>query len=169
MSLRESLSAVWKFCLSFRQGEWELSDYPVIIREQKIDLELGHAAPRFKRQRYSARVVNWWVLNGGGDTSQQAIRNLAVQFGQMRTDWQRRGKPLPRPGTKVPIEFTPSERVHAHPELTDDFIRRMLGLDWCFVIRRFEPLVWGFHTNESNDALHANQDQGDLRSGCLRH
>ena len=56
MSLSETFIAVWKFCLSFRKSAWELRDYPVVIREQKTDLDLGYTAPRFEQQRYLARV-----------------------------------------------------------------------------------------------------------------
>jgi len=169
MSLRETLAAAWKFCLSFRRSEWELNDYPVVVREQKTDQ--GYGASRFQQQRYLARVVKWWVLTGGGDTAQQVVRELTVQFDKIKTDWQHRGKPLPRPGTEVPIEFAPSEHVHAHSELTEDFIRRVLGLDWAFVSDGSS--LWDFHTNETNDALHAKiketygVDVSDIESGNL--
>ena len=171
MSLKETLIAAWKFCLSFRRTEWVLSDYPVIVREQKLDLDLGHGAPRFEQQRYLARVVKWWVLTGGGDTAEQAKRNLVEQFERMKAEWQQKGKRLPRPGTEVPIEFALSERVHAHPELNEDFIRRVLGLDWAFVSDGSS--LWDFHTSETNDALHAKikeiygVDVSDIQSGNL--
>jgi hypothetical protein len=171
MSLREALTAAWKFCLSFRKKEWELSDYPVVIRELNTDLDLGSDFRRVKQQRYLARVVKWWVLTGGGDTEQQVIRDLAARFDKMKADWQHQGKPFPRPGTQVPIEFAPSEHVRAHPELTDDFIKRVLGLDWAFVSDGSS--LWDFHTNKSNDALHAKikdtygVDVSDIESGNL--
>ena len=99
------------------------------------------------------------------------MQDLAVRFDEVKADWQRQEKPLPRPGTKVPIEFAPSEHVHAHPELTDDFIRRVLGLDWAFVSDRSS--LWDFHTNETNDAFHAKiketygVDVSDIESGNL--
>jgi hypothetical protein len=35
--------------------------------------------------------------------------------------------------TFVPIEFAPQERVDAYGELKDDFVRRVLNLDWAFI------------------------------------
>ena len=80
MPLKETLAAAWKYCLSFRKTTWELSDYPVVIREQKMDLDLGLDLPRFEQQRYLARVVKWWVLNGGGNTPKEVMQDLAVHF-----------------------------------------------------------------------------------------
>lgn len=66
MRSQEKLYAAWKLCLSFRKGQWELNDYPVVIREQKTDLDVGDQYRGAKLQRYLARIVNWWVLTGGG-------------------------------------------------------------------------------------------------------
>ena len=105
------------------QKQLGLSDYPVVIRQQKTVLNLG-LEPPFKHQRYLARVVNWWVLNGGGNTPKEAIGELDVHFEEMKSNREREGKPLPRPGTRVPIEFAPTEEVDADQDLKDDFIRR---------------------------------------------
>jgi len=121
--LRRKFLAIWKYCLSFRKSNWGLSDYPVVIRQQKTSLNLG-LEPPFKHQRYLARVVNWWVLNGGGNTPKEALGDLAVHFEEMKSNREREGKPLPRPGTRVPIEFAPTEEVDADQDLKDDFIRR---------------------------------------------
>jgi len=78
---------------------------------------------------------------------------------------------MPRPGTEVPIEFAPSDRVHSNSELTDEFIQRVLGLDWAFVSD--QSSLWDFHTNDSNDALNAKireiygVDVSDVESGSL--
>ena len=53
------------------------------------------------------------------------------------------GKKLPRPGTHVEIEFASRDRVDAHAELAEDFIRRVLNLDWAFVSD--ESSLWDFH------------------------
>ena len=169
MSTRENFIAAWKFCLSFRRNQWELGDYPVVIREQIMDQDIS--SPRFKQQRFFARVVNWWVLSGGGDTPQEALQDLAIQFDQMKADWQREGKSLPRPGARVPIKLAPADRLDAHSELRDDFIRRVLGLDWAFVSDGSS--LWDFHSNETNDYLHAKikeiyrVDVSDIESGNL--
>jgi hypothetical protein len=97
--------------------------------------------------------------------------DLRVQFAEMKDTRRRDGKPMPRPGTKVPIEFAPSNRVYAHPDLADDFIRRVLGLDWAFVSD--QSSLWDFHTGEANEILIAKikdlygVDVSDIESGNL--
>jgi hypothetical protein len=154
ISLRPTLLAVWKFCLSFRRSQWGLSDYPVVIREQKIDLDSGS---RLRPQRFLARVAKWWVLTGGGNTPQEAIEDLAVHFEKMKIERQRCGKSMPRPGTAVPIEFAPSDRVRGDAVLIEDFIQRVLGLDWAFISD--ESSLWDFHTEKTNDVLYAKIEQ----------
>ena len=170
MTFRETLAAAWKFSLSFRRNEWELSDYPVVIRQQqKTGLDLEYTPPLFEPQPYLARVLKWWVLTGGGDTPQQAMQDLAMRFDKIKADWRGQGKPLPRPGTEVPIEFAPSEHIHAHPELTEDFIKHVLGLEWAFVSDGSS--LSDFHTKEANDEFHAKimerygVDVSDIESG----
>jgi hypothetical protein len=34
---------------------------------------------------------------------------------------------MPRPGSHVPIEFAPTDRVDADPQLRDEFIQQVLG------------------------------------------
>ncbi len=90
-------------------------------------------------------------MTGLGNTREEAMQELAFQFVRIKGDWHRDGKPWLRPGTRVPIEFAPSGRVYADHELADDFIRRVLGLDWAFVSD--ESSLWDFHTGETNEAL----------------
>jgi hypothetical protein len=49
--------AGWKWCLLFRKRDWQLSDYPVLIRSKEFDPTF--AASRFKQGRYMAYIVNW--------------------------------------------------------------------------------------------------------------
>jgi hypothetical protein len=65
--------ALWKRLLSYRKRDWNLEDYPVIFRTQKIDPE-----PRPKRlqmQPHIAQIVNWWLC-GTGETPAEARANL---------------------------------------------------------------------------------------------
>jgi hypothetical protein len=169
MSAKETLKATWKLCSSFTKRDWDLADYPTVIRKQVSDS--GVSADRQALPPYSARIVNWWVMTGLGNTPEEAMQELAAQFARIKGDRQRDGKSMPRPGTKVPIEFAPSSRVYADPELTDDFIRRVLGLDWAFVSD--ESSLWDFHNGETNDVLIAKirdlygVDVSDIGSGNI--
>jgi len=170
MSAKENLLAAWRFCLSFTKRKWELRNYPVVIRKQETPRR-GPSASERPPLPYAARIVNWWVMTGLGNTPEEAMNELAGQFSQMKDNRHREGKPMPRPGTNVPIEFAPSDGVYAHPDLTDDFIRRVLGLDWAFVSD--QSSLWDFHEGQTNEALIAKikelygVDVSDIESGHL--
>jgi hypothetical protein len=171
MSTKEKLLAVWKFSMSFRKPDWEPADYPVVIREQVVEAGSGSSHSQNVQPRYLARIVNWWVMTGGGETPTQAMADLVDQFRQIKKTRLSEGKGMPRPGTKVPVEFASSDRVSAEPELRDDFIQRILNLEWAFVSD--ESTLWDFHTETSNDALNSKikatygVDVSDLPSGNL--
>ena len=156
--------AAWKFCLSFTKRKWELRDYPVSIREQEVDP--AYSGTRLKQHRYMAFIVNWG-LPGSGDTQAEALRELETAF-----ETAKRNRPLmPRPGTRVPVQFAAQERVSAHPELAEDFVRRVLELEWAWISD--ESSLWDFHWDETNDALYAKieevygVDASDIKSAKL--
>ena len=59
----------------------------------------------------------------------------------------------------------------AHPELAEDFVRRVLGLDWAWISD--ESSLWDFHTSETNELLCTKimqvygVDVSDIESGKL--
>ena len=168
IQFRNQALARWKWLCSFAVRSWELSSYPITIREQQVDDE--HATPRLRPLRFWAYLVNWH-LGGGGDTREEAYENLATNFEHARVEKIQRGERLPRPGAKVPIVFAASDAVDTHPELRDDFIRRVLELDWAFVSD--ESSLWDFHTDANNERLNARVkdiygvDVSDIESGRL--
>lgn len=166
---KENILAWWKWLLSFFTRDWNLSDYPISVREYEIDP--GHIGTRLKQHRYSARIVNWWVVTGLGDTKEEALHDLQKQFSTITAERAKTGKKLPRPGTHVGIEFASTQRVDAHPELAEDFIRRVLNLEWAWISD--ESALWDFHTSDDNSALIARikevygVDVSDIGSGNL--
>lgn len=146
---KENILAGWKYFLSFFKRDWNLSDYPVSVREHEIDPD--YVATRLKQYRYTARIVKWWVIDGGGDTKAEALNNLQKSFSTITAERAKSGKNLPRPGTHVPIEFASTQRVDAHAELAEDFIRRVLNLEWAWISD--ESSLWDFHTSDDNTAL----------------
>jgi predicted RNase H-like HicB family nuclease len=165
------LLGAWKLLLSFTKRRWELSDYPVVIHEQTVERESGGSASRDVPPRYLARIVNWSGIAGFGESPEQAMADLVNSFARLKESWQRDGRPLPRPGTKVHLQFAPSNRVNAHPDLTRDFMHRILGLDWAFVSD--QSSLWHFHGEDTNDVFNAKirevygVDVSDLKSGNL--
>lgn len=148
-----------------------MADYPVVVREQKFERDSEPSLSRDIQQRYAARIVNWWLMTGTGDTPEAAMNELRDLFGRIKDARQRDSKAVPRPGTKVPIELASSKLVDSHPELTNEFIHRVLGLDWAFVSD--ESSLWDFHANDTNEVLNAKIreiygiDVSDLESGNL--
>jgi hypothetical protein len=57
----------------------------------------------------------------------------------------------------VPIEFAATEQVDAYPELTDDFIRRVLGLEWAFISDGSS--LWDFCTGQSLNAFYTRIEE----------
>ncbi|MGA3009396.1 MAG: hypothetical protein ABSD72_03975 [Terracidiphilus sp.] len=160
--------ALWKWSLSYRKRDWELSDYPVFFRTQKPGP--ANEDPRFRTRRFVASIENWH-LTGTGDSRAEALDNLRSSFAAVNLNKKKKGEPLPRPGTHVPIEFAPQERVDAHPELAEDFIRRVLGLEWAWISD--ESCLWEFSLDENNDSYYAaireiyGVDVSDIESGNL--
>ena len=169
VEVRNRVRAAWKLSLSLLKQDWELPDYPVAMREHELDPD--YAGTRLKQHRYTASIVNWWVVTGGGDTEREALQELEKAFARVKSERAKAKQRLPRPGKHVPIEFASQQRVGAHPELADDFIRRVLNLDWAFISDGSS--LWDFHHAETNAALIARikevygVDVSDIESAKL--
>jgi hypothetical protein len=167
LSMTERLSykvrSCWKLCLSFRNRDWELSDYPVIVRENE-------ATPRPASQRYFAMILNWNVI-GAGQSKTEALQALEKNFARAKAERIISRGSIPRPGAHVPIEFASQERVDAHADLADDFIQRILRIDGAWISD--ESSLWDFHQGEKSDALITRIDDvygvdvSDIESGNL--
>lgn len=149
VKVKNTVRAGWKCFLSLFKKDWELSDYPIAIREHEIDRD--YVGTRLKQHRYSAQIVNWWVVSGMGDTKGEAVQELGKMFANMKANRVKDRKRLPRPGTHVPIEFASRERVDAHAALAEDFVRRVLNLDWAYISD--DSSLWDFHSSDDNQEL----------------
>lgn len=119
-----------KYCLSFLKRGWQLRDYPVILREfatPESDPGNGWHFPRFEA------YIQGWHLSGTGDTPDEARASLAAAFQKQKAKHAAQGKPLPRPGVLVPFDFASTARIDGHGALAQDFIERVLGLEWAWV------------------------------------
>ena len=169
VTLKNKIRAWWKWFLSLFKHDWKLSDYPISVREHEIDP--SYVGTRLKQQRYTAQIVNWWVISGGGDTKIEALQELQKSFARVKAEKVKDGKKLPRPGTHVEIKFASRERVNTHAELAEDFIRRVLKVDWAFVSD--ESSLWDFHSSDDNQDLIAKikevygVDVSDIQSAKL--
>lgn len=140
----------------------------MVIREQEIDP--NYNGTRLRQHRYAASIVNWG-LAGTGNTEHEALRELEKSLTAAKAERVRSGKSLPRPGTHVPVQFASQERVERHPELAEDFIHRVLNLDWAWISD--ESSLWDFHHDETNHVLVAKikevygVDVSDIESARL--
>jgi hypothetical protein len=167
--VKNEIRAEWKWFLSLFKRDWEVSDYPIAVREYKIDPSYVHT--RLKQHRYSAQIVNWWVVCGMGETKAEALQELGKMFATMKAERAKNRKQLPRPGAHEPIEFASRERVDAHAALAEDFIRRVLNLDWAWISD--DSSLWDFHSSDDNRELIAKinevygVDVSDIESAKL--
>jgi predicted RNase H-like HicB family nuclease len=168
-TVKNTIRAGWKWFLSLFKRDWEVSDYPIAIRENEIDP--SYVGTRLKQHRYSAQIVNWWVVSGVGDTRAEALQELEKMFANMKAERAKDRKQLPRPGAHVPIELASRERVDAHAALAEDFIRRVLNLDWAWISD--DSSLWDFHSSDDNQELIAKinevygVDVSDIESAKL--
>jgi hypothetical protein len=157
--------AVWRFLASMFKDEWTINDYPIHSRFQTNTEQLPPA--RLKLIPWTASIVNWPAMSGRGNTKLEALEDLRKNFNRFKAT---KGK-LPRPGTRVPIEFATRDRVNQHPELAKDFVERVLGVEWAWISD--ESSLWDFHGDETNDGLNNKirqiygVDVSDISSGNL--
>jgi hypothetical protein len=162
------MRACYKFCLSFRKRDWELGDYPISMRTQ--DTGPAPEGSRFKLPSHVASIVNW-SLSGVGETRDEALQNLQKTFADVKLQRKQASLALPRPGTTVPVEFASRKHVSQHPELAEDFIRRILGYEWAWISD--ESSLWDFSGEETNDSYYAKisevygADVSDIQSAKL--
>jgi len=168
MEIKNRLLAFEKYVLSFRKNDWELCDYPITISKQEHNPEIEDS--RLQQFKYWATIVNWH-LSGHGNTENEAFESLRNVFGTTKNEKKKKGELLPRPGTHVPIQFSSQEMVNKYPELADDFIHRVLEMDWAWISD--ESSLWDFHGDESNDFYIAkikevyDVDVSDIQSAKL--
>jgi hypothetical protein len=167
--LKYKVLALAKLGLSFRKRDWQLLDYPVVIKESDY-AAFSTDSPLYKPVPYSAFIVNWGLM-GMGDTKDEALSALESTFQKVKLERGQNAEPLPRPGVSVPIQVAPASRVDAHPELAEDFIQRVLEIDWALITD--ESSLWDFNAGENNAPLFARIkdiygiDVSDIQSARL--
>jgi hypothetical protein len=157
--------AAWAFLASAFKREWTLKDYPVQVWYRPV-AEPTHESHR-KPVHWTASVINWTGMSGSANSRLEAFEELRRNFDRYKAT-----KPtLPRPGSKVPIEFAASGRIRLHSELSEDFVKRVLDTEWAWISD--ESSLWDFHDDKTNDRLTEKirsiygVDVSDIASGNL--
>ena len=79
------------------------------------------------------------------------MQDLHRAFTEAKVELAKQGKRTPRPGVMPPIEFASMEYITKFCDIGDDFVARVLGLEWALLTD--ESSLWDFHSEENNDAL----------------
>lgn len=132
----DQLRALGRWLTSHRKRSWTLADYPIKVRSNPIIAELANVpAPKFV-----AQVVNWWTMSGVGDTPAEALADLARAVEAHRASVGS----LPRPGSRVPIEFATSDRIASLWHIAERFLPDVLDIDPSDVFLSDESTLWDF-------------------------
>ena len=118
--------------MSFRKSEWGLNDYPIRVTRQEPDTTFS--APRFSQYLYRAYIVNS-AIAASGNTPVEAKAGLRQNFESVRQRLKEEAIPAIRPGADWPVEFASQEKVSSDEGLSEEFIHKVLGLDWGMDLR----------------------------------
>ena len=140
---RHSISSTWKYIVSYSRVNWSLSDYPIWLKEQGPTDK--HSSNRTTTPRFVAQIINWPLVNGTGDTQEDALKELQKNFESIKA----RREVMPRPGSHVPLEFGSQVRINRYRELADEFVDQILDVEWALLAD--ESSLWDFHGNDSNE------------------
>ena len=147
-SLREitfQARAAWKRFVSTFKTEWTIEDYPINVRAHSVsDSSLRS---RQRPHPWTATIINWPGMSAGGNSRSEALGELRKGFDRFKAA----KKQLPRPGTKVPIQFAATVRVARHDDLAIEFIQQILEIEWAWISD--ESSLADFHEDETNQRL----------------
>lgn len=166
--MQNRILAAWKWLLSFRRPEWSVDDYPIRVARQEPDAT--YSAPRFSQHLYRAYIVNT-AITGSGNSPVEAMAGLRQNFESVTQRRREDALPLIRPGASWPVAFASQEKVAADENLSEDFIQKILGLEWAWISD--ESSLWDFHSEQTNEVLIAKihevygVDVSDIESARL--
>jgi hypothetical protein len=133
-----------KYLLSFSKSSWEIEDYPIFVHQNQ-SAPLG----RWEAVAWTVSVDRWPTMIGFGDTQQEALDDLRRNFSKYKASRER----LPRPGTKVPLQFAASDVIDRYAAIARDFLKQIFDVDYdrCFISDRSS--MWDFYWAGDDDAL----------------
>lgn len=133
--------ALMKLFASCLKSDWELQDYPVKFRPNPAGAQLG----RLQAPPWIVQIINWEVMSGMGQTREEAYKQLEQRFEEYRTKHR-----LPRPGTKVPLQFASTVKIEQYKDIAVDFCRKVLDIEYedCFISD--QSSLYDFHSEEDN-------------------
>lgn len=146
MNLSRQNRARLAWAKSFFKSRWRFEDYPLDYIDQ------GEYPPnlpkRLQHQRWRVDLINWHSMSGAGESKESALADAKQKFASLLAA----GEKMWRPGTGPGIIFAASEVPTRYPELSNDFIQNVLGLEWAWLSD--ESSLWDFHSKEDNAELY---------------
>lgn len=138
----KQLKARFYYFLSFFKSNWTFEDYPLEAwtnsNAEEDDI------------RYGAKFTNWETFIAHGSSSVEAISNLRDNFTKYRKENE-----LPRPGSKVPIQFAETDRIDEHEEIAVDFFDKIVGISYydCFISDMSSLLDFDINRDEAIEKI----------------
>ena len=167
MTLSRKKRAWIAWARSFFKLRWRFEDYPIDYVDQ------GECPPdtpaRLQHKRWRADIIHWWEISGQGDSKEAALQDAKQKFARRNSSGEAMYRPGVHPGDSDPqnpkIIFPENQEIDTYPELRDDFIRNVLGLDWAWVTD--QSSLWDFHSEENNTAI--NRRIGEVYGVDVSH
>lgn len=119
------MKKIIKLLTSYFKKDWDIDDYPIeIFRNENAGED---------KVKFGAKVIDWFAMVGNGETKEKALENLKESFKLFKEN-----NKLPRPGTKVPLQFALTEVIDSYEDIAVDFFEKVIGLSYhdCFVSDR---------------------------------
>lgn len=136
------MQAMLKYLASFLKKDWELTDYPIQVREfdtTPLPIDFSKSHP-MQPVRWMVRIPNWLRMTGSGQTKEETWANLQSKFEEYKGE----GLQLPRPGTKVPLQIAPYEKVERMGATAEAFFRQVLNMDYSNIMITDSSSLWHF-------------------------
>jgi len=163
------MKALVKYLASFFKPDWTLADYPVWFRHFRI--EESEADRGWRSTPWTAQVIHWPLMFGCGQTKDEAYADLQQRFDEHKGG----GRALPRPGTRVRLEFelAPTVEIERYEPLACEFFEQILVINYHECLVTDESSLWDFHDEKTNESYHHKivevygVDVSDIESGNL--
>ncbi|WP_438449478.1 hypothetical protein [Gorillibacterium sp. sgz5001074] len=117
------LKRTYKFLFSFFKSSWNLHDYPIEFRQQQL-LDLSET--NLTMYPWEARIINWYWMNGDGQTKTEAYLKLKEQFDKHKSE----GHILPRPGHRVQLSYASVKRMNQFENEAVRFFKEIFEMDY---------------------------------------
>jgi predicted RNase H-like HicB family nuclease len=114
----DTFKAFIKRIASYSKSDWDFDDYPAKTWKNPNAGEENVA--------YGAGIINWTMMVAHGETKEKAMTALKESFKLYKEN----NNDLPRPGTKVPLQFASTDNIDKYEQTAVDFFKRVLNMDY---------------------------------------